>query len=146
MTADDDVLRSPGYLLMKAGHHIGLELDAALREVGVSGRELLVLSFVRSHPGLSQQDLSACLGLDPTIVVGLLDALEGRGLLRRGKDLTDRRRNVLGVTPEGVAVHDAATDAARRAEDAFLAPLSAAQRTQLAKALRVMLEPRLSWL
>ena len=44
------------------------------------GREFLVLTFVRAADGLSQQELSARLGLDPTIVVGLVDGLEDRDL------------------------------------------------------------------
>ena len=63
--ADDDVLRSAGYLLMKAGHYIGIEFDAALTSLGLSGREFLLLSFVRSASGLSQQELSARLGARP---------------------------------------------------------------------------------
>ncbi len=144
--ADDDVLRSAGYLLMKAGHYIGIDFDAALTSLGLSGREFLLLSFVRSASGLSQQELSARLALDPTIVVGLVDALEDRGLVRRAKDPADRRRNVLSATSEGEAIHDAAIAAARRAQEAFLAPLSPTQRTQLAKALRAVLAPRLAWL
>ena len=146
MTDDDDVLRSAGYLLMKAGHHIGVEFDAALTSLGLTGRELMLLSFVRAASGLSQQELSARLALDPTIVVGLVDALEARGFVRRAKDPADRRRNVLSATAEGEAVHDAAIAAARRAQDDFLAPLSPTQRRQLAKALRAVLTPRLSWL
>jgi len=146
MTDDDDVLRSAGYLLMKAGHHIGVEFDAALTSLGLTGRELMLLSFVRAASGLSQQELSARLALDPTIVVGLVDALEARGFVRRAKDPADRRRNVLSATAEGEAVHDAAIAAARRAQDDFLAPLSPTQRRQLAKALRAVLTPRLAWL
>jgi DNA-binding MarR family transcriptional regulator len=143
---DEDVLRSAGYLLMKAGHHIGVDFDAALTSLGLTGREFLLLSFVRSAPGLSQQEISARLGLDPTIVVGLVDALEDRGWVRRAKDPTDRRRNVLSATDEGGDVHDQAIAAARAAQDAFLAPLSPTQRAQLAKALRAVLAPRLAWL
>ena len=51
------------------------ELDA----LGLTGREFLVLTFVRTGDGLSQQGLSERLGLDPTLVVGLVDALEDRG-------------------------------------------------------------------
>jgi DNA-binding MarR family transcriptional regulator len=144
--ADDDVLRSAGYLLMKAGHYIGIEFDAAFTSLGLNGREFLLLSFARSASGLSQQELSDRLALDPTIVVGLVDALEDRGLVRRAKDPADRRRNVLSATPEGIRVHDAAIAAARQAEDAFLAPLSPTQRAQFAKALRAVLAPRLAWL
>jgi DNA-binding MarR family transcriptional regulator len=112
----------------------------------LNGREFLVLSFARASDGLSQQELSERLGLDPTIVVGLIDALEGRGLMTRTKDPTDRRRNLLGLTAPGRDVHDAALAAAQRAEDAFLEPLSASQRKALRASLRTVMAPRLPWL
>jgi MarR family transcriptional regulator for hemolysin len=146
VSQDDDVLRSAGYLLMKSGHQIGDAFDAALTSRGLSGREFLVLSFVRAADGLSQQELSERLGLDPTIVVGLVDVLEQRRLMRRAKDPADRRRNLLSVTAKGRAAHAAAVAAAAAAEDEFLAPLTAAQRTRLAKTLRAVMGPRLGWL
>lgn len=146
MAASDDVLGSAGYLLLKAGHYIGVEFDAALDSLGLNGREFLVLSFVRTGDGLSQQALSERLGLDPTLVVGLVDTLEHRALVTRTKDPADRRRNLLALTADGVATHDAAIAAARRAEDAFLEPLTAGQRTQLRTALCAVMSPRLPWL
>jgi DNA-binding MarR family transcriptional regulator len=146
MAPADDVLTSAGYLLLKAGHVIGVEFEAALDSLGLTGREFLVLSFVRTAPDLSQQGLSERLGLDPTLVVGLVDALEERSYLRRAKDPADRRRNVLSLTTSGIAVHDDAVAAAGHAEQAFLAPLTPAQRTELRTALRAVMGPRLPWL
>ena len=146
MAPADDVLTSAGYLLLKAGHYLGTEFDAALTSIGLTGREFLVLSFARAADGLSQQELSERLGIDPTIVVGLIDALEARGLMTRRKDPADRRRNLLGLTAAGRAVHDKAIAAARRAEDAFLRPLSASQRRTLRTSLRAVMAPRLPWL
>ncbi len=146
MAPADEVLTSAGYLLLKAGHYISIEFDAALTSIGLNGREFLVLSFVRADDALSQQGLSERLGLDPTLVVGLVDTLEDRALVTRTKDPADRRRNILAVTAEGRAVHDAAIAAARRAEAAFLAPLSATRRTELRRALRTIMAPRLPWL
>jgi DNA-binding MarR family transcriptional regulator len=146
MDASDEVLTSAGYLLIKAGHVIGMEFDAALDALGLTGREFLVLSFVRAARGLSQQELSTRLGLDPTLVVGLVDGLEGRHLMRRAKDPTDRRRNLLSATDEGLAVHEKAVAAAGRAEAAFLAPLSVPERDALRVALRRVMAPRLAWL
>jgi len=146
MAPADDVLTSAGYLLLKAGHYIGLEFETELDALGLSGREFLVLTFVRTGEGLSQQGLSERLGLDPTLVVGLVDALESRSFLRRAKDPNDRRRNILSLTPAGVAVHGKAVAAARRAEQSFLAPLWQAQRAELRAALRAVMAPRLPWL
>src|SRR5829696_8013847 len=78
-----DVGRLPA---AEAGHHIGADFETALDSLGLSGRELLVLGFVRRADGLSQQALSERLGLDPTLVVGLVGALEQRALVRRTKD------------------------------------------------------------
>jgi DNA-binding MarR family transcriptional regulator len=146
MAPEDDVLTSAGYLLLKAGHYLGIEFDAALTSIGLTGREFLVLSFVRAVDGLSQQELSERLGLDPTIVVGLIDALEERELVTRRKDPADRRRNLLALTAKGRDVHSAAVTAARQAEDAFLAPLTASRRRELRTALRAVMAPRLPWL
>ena len=143
---DDSVLRSAGYLLMKAGHYMGLEIEAVLARFELTGREFLVLSFVRASDALSQQQLSERLHLDPTIVVGLLDALEQRDLLSRAKHPADRRRNVLALTAAGARLHDAAVAASRDAESAFLAELPDAERERLRETLRTVLAPRLGWL
>jgi DNA-binding MarR family transcriptional regulator len=146
VTDRDSVLQSAGYLLMKAGHYIGLEFETVLAEFDLSGREFLVLSFVRASDALSQQQLSERLNLDPTIVVGLLDALEQRDLLSRAKHPADRRRNVLALTEGGLRLHGAAVAAAEAAEAAFLAELSTAERAELRMLLRTVLVPRLAWL
>ena len=139
-------LTSAGYLLIKAGHHIGLAFEAALGRVGLSGREFLVLSFVGSAEDLSQQDLSERLGLDPTIVVGLVDALEERQWMTRTRDPADRRRNVLRLTAVGRTAHTSAVRAAQAAEDAFLEVLGPGERETLRTILNDVMRSRLPWL
>ena len=78
-TPPDPVLTSAGYLLIKAGHYIGQEFEAALADARPLGSRVpRARRSSRAADGLSQQELSARLGLDPTIVVGLVDALEDR--------------------------------------------------------------------
>jgi DNA-binding MarR family transcriptional regulator len=144
--AGDEVLGSAGYLLVKAGHYIGMAFEQAMRDCGLSMRELLVLSFVAHTEGLSQQELSDRLGLDPTIVVGLIDGLEDRDLVVRAKDPDDRRRNVLAVTTAGRRLRSKAVAAAEAVQDDFLAPLDGDRRELLREALSVMMVPRLAWL
>ena len=146
MATSDPVLTSAGYLLLKAGHYMGQEFEAALAAIGLSGREFLVLSFVADGEALPQQVLTERLGLDPTLIVGLVDALEDRKLVVRRRDPADRRRNVLGLTAAGRKLHRRAADAAAAAEAAFLAPLSGAERKQLQGLLRTTMQPRLRWL
>jgi DNA-binding MarR family transcriptional regulator len=139
-------LTSAGYLLIKAGHHIGLEFEAALGRLGLSGREFLVLSFVGAAEDLSQQDLSERLGLDPTLVVGLVDALEDHQWMTRTRDPADRRRNVLRLTAAGRTTQTRAVRAAQAAEDAFLEALGPRERETLRTMLNDVMRSRLPWL
>ena len=47
-------LTSTGYLLLKAGHYVGQDIEAALGRLGLSGREFLLLSFVGTAHDLSR--------------------------------------------------------------------------------------------
>jgi len=144
--ADDAVLGSTGYLLLKAGIHIGNEIEQAMRDLGLSMRDLLVLSFAAVLEGMSQQELSERLGLDPTLVVGLVDGLEERDLVRREKDPDDRRRNMVVLTDEGRRLRSRAIESTTVLQDDYLAPLSHDQRAVLRSMLFDVMSTRLPWL
>jgi DNA-binding MarR family transcriptional regulator len=95
---------------------------------------------------LSQLELSKRLGLDPTIVVGLIDELEARRAIKRVRDESDRRRSLLQVTPTGAKLHAKATAAMAAAEQEFLAPLPVAERAELRRMLLDVMRTRLAWL
>ena len=139
------VVGSAGYLLYKAGMIGQRGFDDAFASVGLTAREFLVLSFA-SEAALSQQDVARRLAIDPTLMVGVVDDLEGRGLLRRDKDPADRRRYLLTVTAEGFALLATARTTATNAERAFLDPLDDDQRAQLEELLLVLMTPKLPWL
>ena len=90
--------------------------------------------------------LSARLGLDPTIVVALVDELEARGALRRERDPDYRRRHQLKITPKGRKLYTAAVHEVADAEQEFLAPLDRAGRHALRKLLVATMTPRLPWM
>ena len=139
------VLTSAGYLLLKAGTHALAAFEQALAADGLNGREFLVLTFV-GHDRLSQQELSRRLGLDPTIVVGLIDALEERGLVSRERDPADRRRYVLSLTAAGRKLRARTESKVAEAEQDFLGPLPAHDRAHLRDLLEKVMRPRLPWL
>jgi DNA-binding MarR family transcriptional regulator len=64
-------------------------------------------------------------------MVGLLDGLEGKGLLARQPDPADRRRNVVVLTNAGRRALKEAKAASDRAERELLADLSATEARQL---------------
>jgi DNA-binding MarR family transcriptional regulator len=71
------------------------------------------------------------MGVDPSVLVTLLNPLEADGYVSRERDLADRRRHVVTLTAAGRRHFDRATRAQREAEDALFAELDDDQRRQL---------------
>jgi len=98
---------------------------------GINARELGVLQFLDGREPESQQQAAARLGIDRTTMVGLLDSLEGNGLVARRPDAEDRRRNVVVLTDAGLEKLREATLASDAAEQELLAPLDELEAAQL---------------
>jgi len=113
-----------GYRLIKLGE-LTLDLaEQALAPLDLRARHFNVMAMVAADGTLSQQNLSGLLGLDPTIMVALVDDLEREGLLQRERSQQDRRRYVLELTPAGQRTLKRAFSAIEKAESKLLAPLS----------------------
>lgn len=123
------------YLLKRAL----LELEdlhrVQLEPSGVNVRELTVLMLLDGHEPQSQQQAAGRLGVDRTTMVGLVDALEGKGLVERRADAGDRRRNVVGLTEAGSTTLRQATRASDEAERRLLGDLDEAEAEQLRELL-----------
>jgi len=140
------VLSAAGYLLMKAGILIGRTFDEVLDSFGLTARQFLLMSVVCESQSESQLEVSRHLHLDPTIVVGLVDELETRGLITRTRHPDDRRRSVLELTPAGTKLLRKATARTTAAEEAFLAELSRTEQTVFREALARVVVPKLDQL
>jgi DNA-binding MarR family transcriptional regulator len=70
-------------------------------ELGLNRSQAHFLANLPANEALSQRDMSQRLRCAPSSVVGLIDSLEERGWLTRRVDRSDRRVNVLVLTPEG---------------------------------------------
>jgi DNA-binding MarR family transcriptional regulator len=125
-----------GYLLKRAFLTLE-ELHAEhLGPTGVNARELAVLLLLAGREPESQQQAAARLGVDRTTMVGLLDGLEGKGLVTRQADAGDRRRNVVGLTDAGQRTLVVAKSASDEAERQLLGVLSERESLQLRELLR----------
>jgi len=121
-------------LLVKLGRVVQRRFNDALKPSDLTPRHLQVLDELRQGP-MSQQALADRVGVDPTKLVGLLNDLEGKGLVVRRRDPVDRRRHIVENSRAGVARVDAALAAAAAVEDELLAALDAEQRAQLRELL-----------
>jgi len=127
-----------GYLLKHVWLRLGELTTAALAPYDLIGRELAVLLVLASGEPASQQDAARRLGVDRTTMVGLVDALEAKGLVARHAHAEDRRKNVVELTPAGRTVLRDAMAASEEAERQFLAPLTGPDAQQFRDALRAL--------
>ncbi|WP_369961924.1 MarR family winged helix-turn-helix transcriptional regulator [Leifsonia sp. EB34] len=111
------------YLFKHALRRLLALADAALEPHGLDRKEFGVLRMLAAREPLSQQTLAGLLGVDPTTMVAVLDALEDKGIVTRRPDPADRRRNQIALTATGQATSAAAEAAYTAAEEEFLAPL-----------------------
>lgn len=109
----------------------GYRLTRALAAVEMRTIEFAVLHQLNQSGPLSQQELGGALRINPSNLVGLLDALEADGLVVRPRDPADRRRHLVGLTPAGHSRFVQAKRAVAQAEQDLLAPLDTAEREQL---------------
>ena len=127
-----------GFLLKHAQQRLYALTAAALAPYGISGRELSVLLVLDALGPTSQQDAARRLGVDRTTMVGLVDALEAKGLVARHAHAEDRRKNVVELTPAGRTTLREAMAASEKAERQFLAPLTGPDAQQFRDALRAL--------
>src|ERR1700761_6186997 len=81
---------------------IRMASEQELQPLGLRPRHLVALTVMRENGGVSgQQELATELGVDRTNLVGLLNELEGEGLILRRRAAEDRRRPVVELTPGG---------------------------------------------
>lgn len=125
-----------GVLIFRLARLTGHRLSEALTALDMHTHEFAVLHHLEQAGPLSQQALGAALRINPSNLVGLLDALEADGLVLRPRDPTDRRRHLVELTAAGRQRLGRAKQAAVAAEQELLAPLT--DREQ--KAFQDMLE------
>ncbi len=85
---------------------------------------------------MSQNRLGRSVAMDGATTKGVVDRLIARGLLRTTPDTEDRRRHLVSLTPDGVGLIDAATQAAIEVSTETLAPLREREKETLLRLLR----------
>jgi DNA-binding MarR family transcriptional regulator len=107
-----------------------------VHETGLSGPQLICLRQLAAVGPMQPGHLAAAVNLSAPTVCGILDRLESRGLISRERQLHDKRRVLVDLTPEGLR---AVTDAPPIMHDSFLfkyRALPAAQQGEINKTLK----------
>jgi DNA-binding MarR family transcriptional regulator len=95
-----------------------------------------VASLIVHNPGITSRQLCSTLGILPPNLVGLINALERRGLIRKRPHPTDGRASGLHATATGISLMKEAETAATAVEDDVAARLTATERKTLIRLLK----------
>lgn len=106
------------------GFHLRLAHGAVYRhftetftDLGLTQKQVSVLWLVDDHPGIAQTGLAQRMRMDRATTMAIVNRLEARDLLERGKSETDGRKQTLHLTAAGHAMLATAKDAIRSHED-----------------------------
>ena len=132
--------RNTGFLLSKVSQLAREGFERALEPMGLKARHYGILAALAGEGPHAQRDLGENLAIDRTTMVGLVDDLEGLGLVERRRDPGDRRRYDLALTDSGKRTISEAETVAVRVQEAVLSPLDDVERQRLHEMLTSVLQ------
>ncbi|MDX6316521.1 MAG: hypothetical protein QOF84_2609 [Streptomyces sp.] len=127
--------KRPGLALAFAGQIAGMRIQEALRAHGLKNNHAHVLMVLADHGATGQQALIQTLGVDPSILVAMLNDLENAGLAERRRDPADRRRHIVEISPRGTQLVTDVYASIASVEAQLFAPLDANEIDVLHKML-----------
>jgi DNA-binding MarR family transcriptional regulator len=124
------------FLIAQVGSHSQSSFGKQVDAFGLRLAHVGVLKTIFRAGGLTQRELGDALGMFPSNLVRLIDELEEKGLVRRGKSTKDRRSYTLQLTEKGQGVALALITLTRAHQDRICTSLAPAERQELTRLLQ----------
>jgi DNA-binding MarR family transcriptional regulator len=125
----------PGWTLARSGLIASEMIKQTLAGQGLKPGHAHVLKMLNDQGPLSQQAILEAIGVDPSVLVSLLNDLEGDDLAVRRRNPTDRRRHIVELTTKGRKLAGEMADAIAAGDAELFADLSAAEIATLCSLL-----------
>lgn len=104
VAGDEDI----GDIRHIVGFHIRLAHGAVFRhftetfaQLGLTQKQVSVLWLIADHPDIAQTGLAQRMRMDRATTMAIVNRLESRGYLVRGRSRSDGRKQTLNLTPAG---------------------------------------------
>ena len=122
---------APSWLISQASAYSHRLVSDGFAAAGARGYHFRLLAALDEYGPSSQAALGRSTGIDRSDVVAALNELAAKGLVERAPDPSDRRRNVITLTPDGSRHLTELDEVLAGIQDDLLAPLGASERAQL---------------
>jgi DNA-binding MarR family transcriptional regulator len=128
---------STGHLLRLARQKWGAEWN---RETsgGLTTPQFTVLALLAANDELDQQTIGAKAGLDKSTLGQMVERLDVMGFVRTRVDPSSRRRKLVGISEQGLAALDVASEGQRTVHARMVAALSTKEEAELQRLLRLI--------
>jgi DNA-binding MarR family transcriptional regulator len=124
-----------GFLLRRAHQrHVAIFLDC-MGELGLTPRQFSALVKIRDEAEVSQNKLGRLIAMDSATILGVVQRLLKRGLIKKRASLEDSRSTILSLSPRGEALLREAIPLAKIATQKTLESLDAPSRRVLCRML-----------
>ncbi|MBI1201063.1 MAG: MarR family transcriptional regulator [Rhodopseudomonas sp.] len=128
------------YLLNQASLAVRSHLEAALRDLQMTGIQYTILGTIKDHEGISSAELSRRFFVTAQTTNEIINGLEQRGLITRKEDPANRRILRMKLTAQGRKLHDQCDRIADRIEAAAFGWVEPRDYEALREALRTLLK------
>ncbi len=131
---------SVGYLVKLAYLAMRRELDASIREAGITTTQWQALAVLYHMPGLTHSQLMEHLAIEPPSVTSLVNGMERKGWIRHERSPADARAKRLFLTTAGRRLIERLRRATAPIERRMAAALSESERNELKALLRTVVK------
>jgi len=130
MATQEPMTGTATFLLGKLGQLATARFAEQLADAGLRPRHCGLLELLADGP-LAQLTIARTMGVTPSVVVDMTDELEHLDAVRRVRDETDRRRQLIELTGTGRKLRRRALAIARDVDAQLLGALSPAEADRL---------------
>ncbi len=106
----DETLR----YISKINRNMELYKRKNMKNNELNATDSLALHLIRKNQGISQDGLVKLLGVDKGLVTKIVQGLEEKGLIKREKNLEDKRMNFLYSTPKAEEIKNSVVEIERK--------------------------------
>ena len=117
-----------GFLLRRAHQRSSAIFQNLFASSGLTPLQFTSLVKIRDQGRASQNELGRLTHADPATIMGVINRLVERGLIRKSADPEDKRKSILILTSKGLNLIESLEATAREVSRQTLAPLSSSEQ------------------